>query len=172
MVWFWIIWSIVLVFGLVVLRGAPYVPSRTRYIDQAFTELYPLSKKDTLVDIGSGDGIVLRRASAKGAVAVGFEINPILVVVSRLLCINNRKVMIRLADVWLTKFPDSTTVVYVFTASPYVKKVERKLQNESTRLGRPLKLILYGNMLFDHTPDKNLAGYTLYTFFPLQTDKA
>ncbi len=172
MIWFWILWSIVLVFGLVVLRGAPYVPSRTRYIDRAFTELYPLSKKDTLVDIGSGDGVVLRRASARGAAAIGFEINPILVAVSRLLSINNSKVTIKLADVWLTKFPDQTTIVYVFTASPYVKRIEKKIQNESTRLGRPLKLILYGNILFDRTPDKNLAGYNLYTFFPLQTDEA
>ncbi|CAN5398049.1 hypothetical protein BH10PAT4_BH10PAT4_5400 [soil metagenome] len=172
MIWFWIVWSIVLVFGLVVLRGAPYVPSRKRYIDQAFTELYPLGKKDTLVDIGSGDGIVLRRASRVGATAIGFEINPVLVILSRIMSAQTNRVTIRFADVWLTKFPDTTTVVYVFTASPYLKKIGQKLQNESTRIGRPLKLILYGNTLTGNKPDKNLAGYNLYTFLPLQTDEA
>jgi ubiquinone/menaquinone biosynthesis C-methylase UbiE len=172
MTWFWIVWAIILIFGLVVIRGAPYVPSRKRYIDRAFTELYKLGKNDVLVDIGSGDGIVLRRASARGATAVGYEINPILVIISRILSAGSKNTTTILADARLAKFPDNTTVVYSFTASLYLRKLEQKLQKESTRLGRPLKLILYGNRLYGRKSDKKSEGYSLYTFLPLQTAEA
>ena len=61
MVWFWIVFVVVLTFGVIVLRGAPYVPSMKRYVKEAFTQLYPLSSKDVLVDVGSGDGVVIER---------------------------------------------------------------------------------------------------------------
>ena len=81
MILFWAIVIILCVFfGLVVFRGAPYVPSKKTYINQAFSDLYPLTDKDVLVDVGSGDGVVLRSATKFGALAIGYEINPILVI--------------------------------------------------------------------------------------------
>jgi spermidine synthase len=53
-------------------------------LNLAFHELYQLTENDNFVDIGSGDGVVLREASKIGARAVGFEINPILVFISTL----------------------------------------------------------------------------------------
>lgn len=172
MVWFFVLWAVVLLFGLVVLRGAPYVPSRTKYVDNAFTDLYKIGKNDTLVDIGSGDGVVLRRASVRGAKAVGYEINIVLFVLSKILCMGSKRVTVYFGDALLQKFPDETTVVYVFTASPFLKKIERKIQTEANRVGRPLSLILYGNSLTDHKPEKKMDAYNLYTFSPLQTDEA
>lgn len=167
-----ILWVVILLFGLVVLRGAPYVPSRTKYVDKAFTDLYPLSKKDTLVDIGSGDGVVLRRASAQGATAVGYEINVVLFLLSKILCAGSKRISIYFRDALLQKLPDETTVVYVFTATIFVKKIEQKMQKEATRLKRPLRLILYGNSLTERKSDKKQDGYNLYTFIPLQTEEA
>ena len=69
-------------FLLTALRGAPYVPSRSRDLERAFDELYKLAADDLLVDIGSGDGRVLMMAVKRGARAVGFEINPVLAKVS------------------------------------------------------------------------------------------
>ena len=77
MIAFWVFAGIVALFLLTALRGAPYVPSRRQDIDRAFTELYHISKEDHLVDLGSGDGVVLRQAAKKGASASGFEINPV-----------------------------------------------------------------------------------------------
>lgn len=171
MVWMWIAWALILTFGIIAFRGAPYVPSRRRYINHAFTELYPLTKKDVLVDVGSGDGIVLRSARAVGAQAVGYELNPILVVISRLLSLKDTGVYVRLADFWIAKLPDDVTVVYAFMATPYIHKLDIKMQNETNRLCRPLRLILYGNSLNKRTPDKASEGYRLYTFVPLQIDK-
>ena len=73
---------IIAVFLLTVLFGAPYVPTHKKELIKLFKAIN-LSKKDTLVDIGSGDGIVLKIASSFNARAIGFEINPFLVLFSK-----------------------------------------------------------------------------------------
>ena len=164
----WVGWALVLTFGIVVFRGAPYVPSRRRYIKQAFTELYRLGSNDVLVDVGSGDGIVLRIASEYGARAIGLELNPVLVLISRLLSRGDKKVRVSLADFWLTPLPDETTVVYAFMVTRDIKKIIKKMQSEADRLGRPIGFITYGNRLPGRQYDRALVGYALYTFVPLQ----
>lgn len=168
MIWFWLpLFIIVFLFGMVVFRGAPYVPSHKKHIKQALSELYPLSKKDTLVDIGSGDGVVLREASKIGARAVGFEINPILVLISRLLSINDQQVSVRLSDFWLSRLPNETTVIYVFSVKRDMKKIIRWLQNETNRIGHPISLISYGFKFSEVKPEKSFGPYYLYIFQPL-----
>lgn len=168
MIWFWVIGSIVTLFGLVVFRGAPYVPSLKRYARQALSELYPLSDKDVLVDVGSGDGIVLRLAAERGARAIGYELNPVLVIISRFLSRRNSLVSVHLADFWLTPLPKDTTVVYVFAATRYVKKMITKLQAEADSLGRPIRIIIHGNVFPGIQADSTMSAYSLYTFYPLQ----
>lgn len=172
MLWLIIVSVVIVAFGFVVLIGAPYVPSRKVQIEQAFNELYKLTSSDVLVDIGSGDGIVLRAASKSGAHAVGYEVNPFLFLISWLLAIKNRLIHVRFADFYMTHLPKNTTVIYVFTASRYVKNIERKIQREVNRLGRPLKLIIYGNSIKERRAEKVVGAYKLYTFLPLQTDRA
>jgi len=173
MLWFWILVMIFLpTFGLVVFCGAPYVPSRKKYIKPAFSELYPLTSKDTLVDIGSGDGVVLREASKKGAKAIGFEINPILVFISRFISRKDNLVDIRLTDFWSSHLPDNTTVIYLFAVTRDMKKISKLVQKEADRLGRDLYLISYGNKFDLLKPIKCIDAYSLYVFHPLQSDQA
>lgn len=173
MTWLWIfILILVLFFGMVVFIGSPYVPSRKHYIKQALSELYPLSNKDTLVDIGSGDGVVLRQAAKIGARAIGYEINPLLVLISRYLSRRYSKVSVRLADFWITNLPDETTVIYVFSVIRDIKKIMQKVQNETNRLGRPIHLISFAGKFENKKVVKNIGAYYLYTFHPLQSDEA
>lgn len=169
MVFVWIIGCIILLFGFVVFRGAPYVPSQKRYVRQAFSELYPLGPDDVLVDVGSGDGIVLRLASEYGARAVGYELNPLLVVISRFLSRGDGRVVVQLADFWPTPLPDATTIVYAFAVTRDIKKMIHKMQHEADRLQRPLRFMSYGNALTGHEADASLSAYHLYTFYPLQS---
>jgi hypothetical protein len=169
MTWLWIIAIIVIGFGWVVFRGAPYVPSQPKYIKRAFTKLYPLSGHDTLVDVGSGDGVVLRIASAFGARAIGYELHPVLVLISGLLSRRDSKVTVRLADFWFTPLPDTTTIVYAFLVTRDVKKMIKKMNSEVARLGRPLRFMTYGNSLPGMKPDSVLDAYALYTFYPLHS---
>lgn len=136
--------TIILLFGVVVLRGAPYVPSKKRDVKQAFSGLYKLGSKDVLVDIGSGDGVVLRVASEFGAKAVGYEINPLLVIVSRLLSLRDRRVLVKWGDYWLAKLPNNTTIVYTFGESKHIKKMAEYVEAEASRMGKTLYFMSYG----------------------------
>lgn len=170
---FWVTLVIfLLMFGLVVFRGAPYVPSRKIYIQSALTKLYRLTNKDTLVDIGSGDGVVLRQAAKLGAKAVGYEINPILVFIARFISRKNSLVSVRMSDFWLSHLPDEATVVYVFSVTRDMQKISKWMQNETNRLGRDVHLISYGSKLDNQKSIKNLEAYNLYIFHPLQSDQA
>lgn len=173
MIWLWLLLiATILLFGLVTFRGAPYVPSRKKYIRQAFRELYQLNDDDVLVDIGSGDGVVLREAAKIGARAIGYEINPVLVLVSRYLSRKNDKVSVIFGDFWLTHLPSDTTVVYVFSVSRDMNKIIKWIQKETDRLDRPLQLINYGSELTGIEIVKNIGAYHLYKFYPLQPTKA
>ncbi len=172
MTWLYVTVAIIaLIFTLVIFRGAPYVPSQKKYIRQSFIALYHLKNTDVLVDIGSGDGIVLRQASKLGARAIGFEINPILVYISRFLSRYDKKISIFLADFWFTNLPDDTTVVYVFSVSRDMNKIAKRLQSESTRLNKLISLIVYGGQIQDMKPVKILGAYCLYEFHSLQPAK-
>lgn len=157
---------IVLLFGIVVFRGSPYVPSQKADIIQALNELYPLDSNDLLVDIGSGDGVVLREAAKIGAMAVGYEINPILVVISRFLSRKYKKITINFADFWSSQLPDAMTVVYVFSASRDMNRIMNKIQNKANQLKRPITIISYGSEFNDIKPSKSVGAYHLYVLEP------
>ncbi|MEI7689962.1 MAG: hypothetical protein WCI79_03295 [Candidatus Saccharibacteria bacterium] len=169
---FWVIIAVVLIFGVVVFRGSPYVPSQKRYLRQALTELYKVSGKDVLIDIGSGDGVVLREAARLGARAVGYEINPLLVVISKLLSHRYKKIKVNLADFWRAKLPDDTTVIYVFSVTRDVNGITKRLQSEVNRLGHKVSLISYGSEFESLKLVKKSGAYFLHTVSPLQPDKA
>lgn len=156
-------------FLLTAFRGAPYVPTHRRNLKRAFTDVYPLSKKDMLVDIGSGDGVILRYAAMQGARAVGYEINPILVIISRLL---NRKfgnqTEVKLADFWLAKLPDETTIVYTFGDTRDIDRIFNKVQDEATRLRRPLYFMSYGFKVKGQKEVKQDDSFQLYKITPGQ----
>jgi SAM-dependent methyltransferase len=163
---------VIAAFGLVVLVGAPYVPSRRKDVDTAFKRLYRLTENDLVFDIGSGDGIVLRQASKRGARAVGVEINPFLVMISRLLSLGDEKVVVRQGNLWRQPFPPDTTVVYVFGESRDIKRMASLIQSESNRLGHSLKVISYGFELPGRTALKKRGAHFLYDVTPLQPHQA
>lgn len=173
MIVLWILAGIVVIFGVVVFRGAPYVPTRKRDLEQAFEDLYPLGESDVLVDIGSGDGIVLREAARRGARAVGYELNPILVFISRLLARPFAPLIsIYLSDFWFVQFPDDVTIVYTFGESRDITKMHNKVVQEATRLRKSIYFMSYGFAVPDAKPIlKNRVAY-LYKVSPLQHHKA
>lgn len=172
------IWLCVLIvtglsFGLVVVRGAPYVPSKKRDLKIAFRELYPLSKQDVLIDIGAGDGVVLREAIRAGAGrAIGYELNPILVVIGRWLGRSFPQTKIILKDFWSVKLPPDTTVIYTFGDTRDIDKMAQKVANEAERLQKPLYLISYGFRSRRFTPLREVEPFILYRFEPLHTPEA
>lgn len=168
----WIILPIIFLFGFVAFRGAPYVPSKKGDVARALSELYPVGEADTLVDIGSGDGLVLREAARRGARAIGYELNPILFVLSRRLSRGNPAVTVYLADFWRVQLPQTTTVVYTFGDSRDIVKMANKVAETAAALGRPLMFISYGIAVPGLEPVKQVGPHYLYKIEPLQPEAA
>lgn len=166
--WLVIIAVVIVGIGFVAFTGAPYVPSKRRDIERAFTELYALGDKDILVDIGSGDGVVLRVASSKGAHAIGYELHPLLVWLSKFLSRNDENVMVVLANFWNVEMPANTTVVYTFGDARDIQKMYDKVMREAVRIDHSLKFISYGFEVPGISPEKTVGAHHLYTVHPLQ----
>lgn len=167
---FWLA-LVLIVFGFVVFRGAPYVPSRRFALRRALSDTYPLGENDLLVDLGSGDGIVLREAARAGARAVGYELNPILVWLSRLLS-RDKRIKVELKDYWNVDFPDDTTIVYAFSDSRDIAKMAAKVQTQANRLRKRLFFLSYGFQIPGARPVKAGDAYFLYRVEPLQPTEA
>jgi hypothetical protein len=130
---------IVLPFGIGAIIGAPYVPILHRD-SRRILKLSGLKPGQTLIDLGSGDGRLLRAAAAQGIKCIGYEINPYLVWASRLVCWRYRNlVTIHTADIWHTKLPPAD-VIYIFILERYMERLERKFTHEITK---PTKVISY-----------------------------
>lgn len=117
------------------LFGAPYVPSTHSVIKRAIELSQPLKGKK-VVDLGSGDGRVVDALMLEGAEAHGYEINPFLIVYSKL---HSPKGKFHLKNFWkedLRKFD----VVYAFGISYIMLKLEDKLKKE---LKKGAKVVLY-----------------------------
>lgn len=168
---FFVVAGLFLAFGFVAFLGAPYVPVKLNHVRQAFTELYPLTPDDMVLDLGSGDGKVLREVARRGGSAVGYEINPILVVISNLLGRKLPRQRARVANIWTTPFPATTSLVYVFTDSRDAKRIARRVQAEAERLGRPIHVLSYGFALPGLRLVKKNRLHYLYVAKPLQVKK-
>lgn len=168
---YWVFAGIVLLFGFVVFRGAPYVPSHRKEVERAFDELYKVDSSDFVVDVGSGDGIILRLAAARGARAVGYELNPALVVIARFLSRKNKNTAVYLSDFWFARLPSQTTLIYAFAVERDIEKLARKIQTEANRLGKTLHVITYGSSFHSIQPVGELGAHHLFIFHPLQRNK-
>ena len=167
-----IAFGVFLLLGFTVFLGAPYVPSKRRELERLFTEAYPLSSKDVLVDLGSGDGVVLRAASARGAKAVGYELGPVYVAVSRLLARGDTRQIVLMKNYWHVDFPADTTVVYAFSSSRDIKKMHELVQAQANKLGRMLTFITYGFEAPHKKPSQTYRAYYINRVTPCSQGKA
>lgn len=61
----------------------PYVATDRRKIE-TIINLANIKRGETVIDLGSGDGRLLFAAARRGAKAIGFEVNPFLVAITRI----------------------------------------------------------------------------------------
>jgi len=149
----------VLTFGFVVFFGAPFVPTRGKWAKEAL-ELADIKPSDTVVDLGSGSGIILKLVAQKGAQAIGYELNPILVLFSkiRLMQYKNR-VQVKLANFWATDLPAKTTIVYVFAVERDAVRLEKYLTQQKIK---NLRVITFGFSLPNHKSVRQTKAAKLY----------
>lgn len=157
---------LIILFGAVAFRGAPYVPTHGKTIKVAF-DMLPLEKGDLVLDLGSGDGSVLMHAARRGYRAVGYELNPILSFIAWLRCWRDHlHIRIHTADFWISTWPPDTKAVFIFLAGPYMNKFKRKLDAEMQKRDEPLYVISNGFTIPGALPKRVSSGLYLYEFKP------
>jgi hypothetical protein len=140
---------IFLVFAFVILFGAPYLPTLNKRVDDAF-ELLDLKPGDTLLELGSGDGRVLKRAAQMGIKGVGYELNPLLVWYSQISCWRYRKlVTFKCRNYWQVTLPPADAV-FVFLLDKYMAKLDKKITAD---MKTPVKLVSHAFKV----PGKNIV---------------
>ncbi len=169
MITLWVVITILLLFGLAAFIGAPYVPSLRREVRAAFTELYPISDSDVVADLGSGDGVVLLEAAAKGAKGYGYEINPVLVLISKLRL--GTKASIKMMDMWSVTLPDDVTLVYIFSVSRDAGRLADYLQTQANVRSRELTAMTFGAPLRGLDPVATRNGHSLYKIRPQASER-
>lgn len=96
-------------------RGALYV-STSRARISAFLDAVPMKPGQLLVDIGCGDGRVLRKARKRyDARAVGYELNLLAYLKARLLCLGLHDVEVKWRNFWTVDLSEADVVFcYLF----------------------------------------------------------
>lgn len=156
---------LILGFGLVVLVGAPYVPTLRKQVDEAF-ELLDLKPGQTLVELGSGDGRLLRAAAERGVYAIGYELNPILVMYSMWRHVNYRRfITVHWGSYWHKPLP-VTDGIYVFLLQKYMPKLDTKIAQDKQKwdTSKPVKVVSFGFAIPGKKSLKERNGLRLYSY--------
>lgn len=156
---------LVLVFGFVVAFGAPYLPTFKGQAEKAL-DLLDLKPGQTLLELGCGDGRVALAAARRGVRVVGYELNPLLVVVAKVVTWRQRKlVTIRLGNFWRATWPPADAI-FVFLLDQYMSKLDNNTIQYRQRIKQkqPLKLLSYAFLLPGHKPVASRDGLFLYKY--------
>lgn len=152
--------ALVSCFAVVLLFGAPYLPTLKPQIKAAL-ELVELKPGDTLLELGSGDGRVVLEAAKQGISVIGYELNPLLVVISRLRTWRYRKqVRIIWGNFWGSELPKSEAI-FTFLLPKYMEKLNKKVEQSNTK---PVKLVSFAFEIPSKKPAKIVNGVYLYLY--------
>lgn len=161
-----IILGVIGIFGLfafVIAFGAPYVPTKKLQIKTAL-DLLRLKKGQTLLELGSGDGRVLLAAAKRGYFVVGYELNPILVIISKLLTWRYRShVKIVWGNFWRKQWPPADGV-FTFLLDKYMPKLDQSIKAHVKRQNKPCRLVSFAFEIPIKKPVKTKNGLFLYEY--------
>jgi SAM-dependent methyltransferase len=160
------IWVIVVLlllagcFGGVLLFGAPYLPTLKPQV-RAALELADMQAGQTLLELGCGDGKVLLAAARQGLSAVGYELNPLLVITAWLRTRRyRRQVRVVWGDFWRLDWPPAT-VIFVFLLPKYMPKLDKKIVQYPHK---PVKLVSFAFEVPGKPVAAHKSGVYLYSY--------
>jgi len=151
---------IVLSFSLVLLVGAPYVPTLTPQVEAAL-ELVNLKPGETLLELGCGDGKVLIAAAQTGLHVVGYELNPFLALVSWLRTRRFKKqVRVVWGNFWTQNWPPAQGI-FTFLHPRFMRRLDNKIVQSTTN---PVKLVSFAFKIPDRAVSREKRGVLLYEY--------
>lgn len=119
--------------------GAIYYPTKMDVVKKML-KLANVTKKDTVLDLGSGDGRILIEAAKLGAKAIGYEINPVLVKRSRKKIEKlglSHLATVHLKSFWHVDF-DQATIITLYLFPNFMNRLQKLLDKKMTH---PLLLV-------------------------------
>jgi hypothetical protein len=154
---FLVVFVIVLLFGMVLFVGAPYVPTLQPQAKAAL-ELLDLQPGQTLLELGSGDGAVLVAAARAGLNVVGIELNPLLCIVAWVRTRKyRRQVTIVCGDFWRVQWPEADGV-FTFLLDRFMPKLDGRMHE----FRKPL--VSFAFRIPGKAADAEKAGVFLYRY--------
>lgn len=111
--------------------GPPIVPTPKKIIKEIFNEINP-KKGDLLIDLGSGNGrVLLTGVREYGVRGLGIEINPFLVLWSRLsaLLIGQKDLEFKRQNYFKTDL-SKAEIIFMYLLPKYILKVAKKIEKE------------------------------------------
>jgi 16S rRNA A1518/A1519 N6-dimethyltransferase RsmA/KsgA/DIM1 with predicted DNA glycosylase/AP lyase activity len=121
--------TVIYIIYIQLIPGAFYYPSAPDRVKTIFDNI-KISAKDTVIDLGSGDGRLLIAAAQCGAKAIGYEMNPALVHQSRQKIENlklSNLIKIKAKNFWHANLTPAT-IICVYQFPKYIKKLEKILK--------------------------------------------
>jgi len=125
---------VILLINKKVFNGAPYVRTHPKALARMLT-LADIKPGNVAIDLGSGDGEIVIACAKSGAMAYGFEINPLLCLWSKFRIDRaglSKNTFISKNSFWNIHFGEYD-VVTVFGISYMMPLLEKKLQSELKR---------------------------------------
>lgn len=155
-----IIMLLFFVFASVIIFGAPYVPT-LRAQRHIALDLLNLKKGQTLYELGSGDGSLLIEAASRGIKAVGYELNPILVIISRWRARRHPgMVKVYWSNFWHANLA-AADGIFIFQMDKSMKNLEAKIKEE--KQGK-LKVASHAFKVPGKKPLRKVGAILLYEF--------
>jgi hypothetical protein len=111
--------------------GAPFEGTRRKKLSIIFN-LSHAKKTDKVADLGSGDGRIIIEFAKRGIESHGYEINPLLVWISRrkIKQLNlQHKAFVHYKSFWKTNL-SNYSIITMFQYRTFMPAIERKLQKE------------------------------------------
>lgn len=156
---------LILIFSFVVLFGAPFLPTLKVSTTEAL-DLLDLKPGQTLLELGSGDGRVLREAAKRGIHAIGYELNPVLVVWTKLTNWKYRGLItVHWQNYWRKPLP-VTDGIYIFLLQKYMTKLDTKIaqDKQAWHTKKPLRVVSFAFEIPSKKVTKGHKGLFLYTY--------
>lgn len=152
---------LVLAYGFVIPFGAPFLPTLKKE-RKSVLDLLDLKPGQVFVDLGSGDGSLLKLAAQRGLRVTGYEINPFLWLYSWLRTRRyGRRVEVRLRSFWRADL-SSADGVFVFLITNHMERLNELLSGRPGK--KPLRVVSHAFKIPGQKPAQKLGALFLYIY--------
>lgn len=146
-----------IMFAVTAVSGAPWVPVRAYDVEKLLDDA-GVQKGTTYLELGCGDGRLVKAAAKRGAKAVGYELNPLLWLVAWLRCVGTPNARVRLGDFWRVDL-HASDVVMAFLVPRTMPRLAKKAAAEMKPGAR---LVSYIFEIPGQKPKKRRKSWLVY----------